>query len=96
MTVPNEFTLATMDLQTWLEDPNAVWEETFSAKQPIQALQFWLKQRFNEDSQPDDYILVYESLYWIVQEDRVDCSKSWAAVVAFNCYDNEQSLVLFR
>lgn len=85
---------------TFFEEQVLEWQETFCAEEPVQALRGWLLQRIFEDSQVDDYINCYESLYWIVQEERFDLGEDGsvksAEVVAWNSYDQEMVLACFR
>ena len=73
-----------------------VFEELFSAQEPIQRLRDrvaspdpWLK---------DDHVWAYDSLYWVILDDKVEevGEKPMAFIIVNNIYDQDVQLVIFR
>lgn len=62
--------------------------------EPVKKLLHWLKEKPQQYFQ-DDYVTCWESLYYIVQDERI-LNETCAMVHVFDVYKQELQLVLFR
>ena len=89
-----DFSLADALGHLSFDSPVVDWLPVDDAPEPLQSLRQWMIER-NNHFFTDDYVICWESLVYIVQEDLIE-SEKLAVVFVFDVYDQELKIVVFR
>ena len=78
-----------------IDQSSLEWRSLEDATYPVECLRHWLSENTKNFSQ-DQFVNVWESLYFIVAEHIIFESQKLAALLVFDVYDQETKIILFR
>ena len=71
------------------------WHSLEDATYPVECLHHWLSEKAKYLFH-DQFVTVWESLYFVVAEYIFEDSEKSAALLVFDVYDQESKIILFR